>query len=206
METTSYFQGKRSVDDYLDQFRDLIEDSGYTDPKTIVVKFRRGLDRRISTALAGMAAGRPSDTDSKAWFHLAVQMDQNRAADEAFHTSYRQTNPPTSATRVPTPLRSVPTAPPARFAHSNPSPGNPVPMDIDAAQKNKTAPDTCHRCGKTGHWSKDCDLHFDVRYMNEDKLEMELENRLAAKDVAVSEAPSDVEPLVSVEDFVSRSG
>ena len=39
LETTFYFQGKRMVDDYLDQFRDLIEDSGYTDPKTIVVKF-----------------------------------------------------------------------------------------------------------------------------------------------------------------------
>ena len=91
------------------------------------------------------------------------------------------------------------------FAHSNPSPGNPVPMDIDAARKNKTAPDTCCRCGKTGHWSKDCDLCFDVRYMNKDELEMELENRLAVKDIAVSEAPSDVEPLVSIEDFVSRS-
>ena len=43
LETTTYFQGKRSVDDYLDQFRDLIYDSGYTDPKTVVVKFRRGL-------------------------------------------------------------------------------------------------------------------------------------------------------------------
>lgn len=57
LEMTAYFQGKQTVDDYLDQFRDLIYDSGYTDPKTIVVKFRRGLDRRISTALAGMASG-----------------------------------------------------------------------------------------------------------------------------------------------------
>jgi len=64
LETTAYFQGKRSVDDYLDQFRHLIYDSGYTDPKTVVVKFRRGLDRQISTALAGMAYGRPSDSDS----------------------------------------------------------------------------------------------------------------------------------------------
>src|SRR6266568_119751 len=60
---------------------DLIEDSGYTDPKTIVVKFRRGLDCRISTALAGMATGRPSDTKLEAWFHLAIQIDQNHAAD-----------------------------------------------------------------------------------------------------------------------------
>ena len=29
LETTTYFQGNRSVDDYLNQFRDLIYDSGY---------------------------------------------------------------------------------------------------------------------------------------------------------------------------------
>jgi len=39
LETTSYFQGRRSVNDYLDQFKDLIEDSSYTDPQMIVVKF-----------------------------------------------------------------------------------------------------------------------------------------------------------------------
>jgi len=44
LETTSYFQSRQLVDDYLDQFKDLIEDSGYSDPKTIVVKFRRGLN------------------------------------------------------------------------------------------------------------------------------------------------------------------
>ena len=206
LETTSYFQGKQMVDDYLDQFRDLIEDSGYTDPKTIVVKLRRGLDRQILTALAGMAMGRPSDTKLEAWFHLTVQMDQNCAADKAFHTSYRQMHPPTSATHLLMPLRSVPTASPAHFTHSNPSPSNPIPMDIDAVWKNKTAPDTCCCCGKTRHWSKDCNLHFNICYMNEDELEMELENRLAAKDIAVLKVSSDVEPLVSIEDFVSLSG
>jgi len=47
LETSTYFQGKRSVNDYLDAFKDLkdlIEDLGYTDPKTIVIKFCRGLD------------------------------------------------------------------------------------------------------------------------------------------------------------------
>jgi hypothetical protein len=41
LEGTSYFQGRWTVDDYLDDFRDLISDSGYADPKTIVVKFQR---------------------------------------------------------------------------------------------------------------------------------------------------------------------
>jgi len=163
LETTSYFQGRQLVDDYLDQFKDLIEDSSYSDPKTIVVKFCRGLDRRISTALAGMTYGRPADTDPKAWFRLAVRMDQNRAADEAFHTSHRQPNLlAPGISRIPMASRPAQVAPAARFAHSNLSPGNPVPMDIDATRKAKATPDTCRRCGKTRHWAKDCDLRFNV--------------------------------------------
>jgi len=38
------YQGKRSVSEYLDEFLNLVEDSRNTDPKTIVVKFRRSLD------------------------------------------------------------------------------------------------------------------------------------------------------------------
>jgi len=206
LEMTAYFQGKRTVDDYLDQFCDLIYDSGYTDPKTVMVKFCRGLDRQISTALAGMMYGRPLVTDPEAWFHLAVRMDQNRAADEAFHVSHRQPYVPTPAASHPLAMsRPVPTAPAARFAHSNPSLGNPVPMDIDVARKTKATPDTCRRCGKTGHWAKECDLCFDVQYMDTDEIERELENKFAAKDIASVETPDEAEPPVSVEDFVSRS-
>ncbi len=89
LDTTSYFQGKCTVDEYLDQFCDLIYDSSYTDLKTIVVKFHWGLDRRISTALTGMVSGRPSGNNPEAWLCLAVQMDQNCAA-EAFQVSYWQ--------------------------------------------------------------------------------------------------------------------
>jgi len=163
LETASYFQGRQSVDNYLDQFKDLIEDSGYSNPKMIVVKFCRGLDRRILTALAGMTYGRPSDTDPEAWFRLAIGMDQNHTVDEAFHTSHRQPNllvPGIS--RIPMTSQPAQAAPAACFAHSNLSPGNPVPMDIDATQKAKATPDTCRCCGKTGHWAKDCDLRFDV--------------------------------------------
>jgi len=79
-------------------------------------------------------------------------------------------------------------------------------MDIDAAQKTKATPDTCRHCGKTGHWAKECDLRFDVRYMDTDEIERKLENKFAAKDVASVETLDEAEPPVSVEDFVSRSG
>jgi len=43
LEGTSYHQGGWMVDDYLDNFRTLGSDAGYTDPRTLVVKFRQGL-------------------------------------------------------------------------------------------------------------------------------------------------------------------
>jgi len=206
LETTTYFQGKRTVDDYLDQFRDLVEDSGYTDPKTIVVKFRRGLDRRIASTLASMASGRPSDNKPDEWYQLAIQMDQNRATEEAFQSSHRPTHTPGLITRVPQNSRPIATTspfatrPPPRFAHSNPSPGNPVPMDIDAARKAKALLDACRRCGETGHWAKDCPLRFDVRFMDTDELQTELEGKLAARDAVSTETES----VDSEADFVPR--
>jgi hypothetical protein len=60
---TAYFQGHQTVDDYLDDFQDLISDFGYTDLKTIVVKFQRGLSPLIADAVATMASGRLDDLD-----------------------------------------------------------------------------------------------------------------------------------------------
>ena len=58
LESISYFQGNHSIDDYLDKFTDLITDAGYTDLKTIIVKFWRGLNPQIQDANATMAYGR----------------------------------------------------------------------------------------------------------------------------------------------------
>ena len=45
------------MDNYLDKFLYLVVESGYTDPKVLVVKFRRGLDPQIQNAMATMANG-----------------------------------------------------------------------------------------------------------------------------------------------------
>jgi hypothetical protein len=89
LEGTTYFQGRRSVDDYLDDFRDLISESGYSDPKTIVVKFRRGLNPGIADAVATMAAGRPDDLDPEAWYEVAIRIDQNQAANATFRSVHQ---------------------------------------------------------------------------------------------------------------------
>jgi len=63
----AYFQKSRSVDEYLDEFQDLIMEASYSDLKTIVVKFRRGLDSQIQNAIATMPSGCPSDIVLTDW-------------------------------------------------------------------------------------------------------------------------------------------
>ena len=75
LEGISYLQGRRTVDDYLDEFQDLISDSGYSDPKTIVVKFRRGLNPATADTVATMAAGRLDDLNPEAWYEVAIRID-----------------------------------------------------------------------------------------------------------------------------------
>jgi hypothetical protein len=41
LESDQYFQAKRNVEAYIDEFKDLVDLSGYTDPIAIVLKFRR---------------------------------------------------------------------------------------------------------------------------------------------------------------------
>jgi hypothetical protein len=106
LESMAYYQGPRSVDDYLDEFLDLIAESGYTDPKNLVVKFRRGLDPQIQDAVATMISGRSSDIVSTAWYEAAKNIDQNRASNEAFCSAYHTLDPLTDSL-PPSPIQPI---------------------------------------------------------------------------------------------------
>jgi len=84
LEGASYHQGGQTVDDYLDNFQALVSDAGYMDPRTLVVKFRRGLRLGIQNQIATMPYRRPADTNPNTWYRAAQRIDQVCLANEAF--------------------------------------------------------------------------------------------------------------------------
>jgi hypothetical protein len=70
----------------------------------------------------------------------------------------------------------------AGHSHIHPTPGNPIPMDLDTTRGAATAP-LCFRCKKPGHFGRDCPTQFDVRSMTIDELQEALGLRLAELDV-----------------------
>jgi len=86
LEGTSYHQGNRTVDDYLDSFQVLVSNAGYTDPQTLVVKFQQGLKVGIQSQITTMPYRWPADTDPDAWYKAARRIDQVRLANEAFQS------------------------------------------------------------------------------------------------------------------------
>jgi hypothetical protein len=71
LESDRYYQGKQNVEAYIDEFEDLVDLSGYTDPIAIVLKFCRGLNSTTQDRIAESGTDRPGDTDFNSWFKAA---------------------------------------------------------------------------------------------------------------------------------------
>jgi hypothetical protein len=63
LESDRYYQGKQNVEVYIDEFKDLVDLSGYMDPIAIVLKFHRGLSLMTQDRIAESSMDRPGDTD-----------------------------------------------------------------------------------------------------------------------------------------------
>jgi hypothetical protein len=70
LKSDRYFQGKRK-EVYIDEFKDLVNLSGYTDPITIVLKFRHSLNSTTQDRIAESGMDRPQDRDFNSWFKAA---------------------------------------------------------------------------------------------------------------------------------------
>jgi hypothetical protein len=177
LESDHYFQGKQNVEVYIDEFKDLIDLSGYTDPIAIVLKFHRSLNSVTQDRIAESGKDRPQDRDFNGWFKAAQRLDLNRLTNEAFH--YASRYPITQSAPTPTTHSAPPctlfsflrsqapytaTTPAAMHTPSRALPPG-IPMDVNHTWTFKPITQTCYHCGRTGHISRECDLHHDVQHM-----------------------------------------
>ena len=160
---------------------ELVSEAGYMDPRTIVVKFRKGLDPQIQNTIATMPYGQPLDTSPKNWYKAAKTIDQNREANEAFQSASHPVFHPTP--------RSIPPI-------MTKSSGNFVPVNFDPGLKKSPLPSTCYRCPKTRHRAPNCLDRHDIRTSSLEELKMEI---MVRRDMTKIVEPT---PDPTPEDFV----
>jgi hypothetical protein len=192
LESDQYFQGKRNVEAYIDEFKDLVDLSRYMDPIAIMLKFCRSLNPTTQDRIAELGMDRPQDRDFDGWFKAAHCLDLNCLTNEAFY--YTSQCPLTHSAPSPTThsaplhtlfpfLRSHP--PTAVNSHTLP-PG--ILMDVDHTRTLKPLAQTCYCCGQTSHISRECNLYHDVCHMTLDEEDKFIQQIMANHDTAVAAA------------------
>jgi hypothetical protein len=68
LESDRYYQGKQNVEAYINEYKDLIDLSSYTNPIAIVLKIHQGLNPMTQDRITESGTDRPSDMDFNGWF------------------------------------------------------------------------------------------------------------------------------------------
>lgn len=198
LESESYFQGKRSVVDYVEEFKELAEDSGLeTSATATVLKFRRGLDPTIQDQIAMMGLQRPRDDRPEEWYKIAKMVDENREANAAFRSASRNRPwfPRQAEGKTPLPRTTfvIPgTKPPA----PTPPPRTPQPRPEQTAadsDKRKVITGVCRRCRKPGHYAAQCNQPVDIRALSMEERTELLQQLLVMEDMAKVQQPAQEE-------------
>jgi hypothetical protein len=184
LEGTSYYQGKRAMDVYIDEFQVLVDRAQMKDVASRVVKFRRGMNQDIQQAIQ-TSQNPPRDfeewkTQARTQAKARQQANDFRGAisthsrsvpiapaplRQAFGDFVRNRSTPAPPVQVLTP-----TLPPQKMPQPSLPPG--IPMDIDAARRAKPQAKlfACRRCGAPDHFVRDCPQSFDIRAMDSEEI------------------------------------
>jgi hypothetical protein len=87
LKTTKFFQGGQSIDEYVDDFCEIVQRACYFEGAHIILKFCKGLNPKIQDHVACVTEGEPSDDSPHQWYAAATLCDENHIANKAFQTS-----------------------------------------------------------------------------------------------------------------------
>lgn len=94
LETSKYFEGSQTVNEYIDEFHEMIEWAHYFKGAHIVLKFCQGLNPKVQDYIACLMNGRPLDEIPLEWYAAARLCDENHIANEAFKSSLQMVRSP----------------------------------------------------------------------------------------------------------------
>jgi hypothetical protein len=173
LETPKYFQGSKTVDEYVDEFHKMID---------------HGLNPKVQDHVACMTTGCPLDELPTQWYDAAILYNENRIANEAFMMASRTSScpePSSSGTSIfhrPTPRTPIVTPPQmSRYTPAAMSTSHPQRLEESSSI-------VCFWCGQSGHLHPECPKHFDVHFMDLDEQQALVQEEFVALDVATTEA------------------
>jgi len=168
-------QGTMTCDEFNNEFRILMVDTGYNDP-ALIQQYKAGLNPNLIRQVYGLAQ-MPKTLEG--WFHWAARFDRQQRQYNR-ETAQKKVFTPTTTTTTFKPRSSAFSAPPSSIpptTHTNtytPAPRQsfPIPMEVDSTWKRApTRQVICYRCKKPGHIQARCTSAINLASMDYNALQ-----------------------------------